>query len=124
MKDAEGVGRFMQVFYVVDCQQDGLEMGLAHPELPEYDERTAQRTLLRRGDFFCVPPGNIYRLENHSTAKAARLSYTIIKPISQKRAGSRGQAHASPGSEDTVVPGMDEDNAEEGSSQYAESYVE
>jgi hypothetical protein len=84
---------------------------------------------MRRGDFFCVPPGNIYRLENHSTAKAARLSYTIIKPIAQKRAGSRGQAHASLGSEDTVVPGMDEDEEheyaeEESSEQYAESYVE
>ena len=40
--------------------------GLADPQEEEWRDEIAQRVLLRQGDFFFVPPGNIYRLENHS----------------------------------------------------------
>ena len=46
-----------------------------------FDGATAQRFLLSAGDQFFVPPQNIYRLENHSTLKEAKLFWAIIKPV-------------------------------------------
>lgn len=40
--------------------------------------------LLRKGDSFFIPPGNIYRLENHSNTKSAMLYWTIIKPVEEE----------------------------------------
>ena len=48
-----------------ECQDGALELGIADPAEPEWHDETAQRQLLKKGDFY-VPPGNIYRLENHS----------------------------------------------------------
>ena len=84
IKDAEGVGRFTQVFFVSDCQDGALELGLADPAKDEWVDRSAQRVLLKKGDCFYVPPGNIYRLENHSTAKASKLFWMIVKPIAEE----------------------------------------
>lgn len=61
MKDAEGVGECLQVFYVSDCQDLAFEFGIADPDQPEWNDATATRQLLKKGDFFYVPPGNIYR---------------------------------------------------------------
>jgi hypothetical protein len=61
IKDAECVGDACQVFVVSKCQNGSLEFGLADPETDEWKDQTAQRTLLNSGDFFYVPPGNIYR---------------------------------------------------------------
>ena len=83
IKDAEGVGRFTQVFFVSDCQDGALELGLANPSQEEWMDRTAQRVLLKKGDCFYVPPGNIYRLENHSSVKSSKLNWVIIKPLEQ-----------------------------------------
>ena len=44
-----------------------------------FDGETAQRYLLSGGDQFFVPPYNVYRLENHSTLKEAKLFWAIIK---------------------------------------------
>ena len=36
---------------------------------------------MKKGDSFYVPPGNIYRLENHSQDVESTIFWTIIKPI-------------------------------------------
>merc|ERR1719487_1753383 len=82
IKDAEGVGSCCQVFTVAKCQDNTLELGLADPAAEEWVDETATRSLLCSGDFFHVPPGNIYRLENHSTSKTAMIYWTIVKPLS------------------------------------------
>ena len=84
IKDAEGVGLCSQVFNVQRCQPNSLEVSLADPDDSEYDPETAQRFLLGPGDFFHVPPNNVYRIENHSTSAEAVLFFTIIRPMSEK----------------------------------------
>lgn len=66
---------------VGDCQPNSLEFALADPSGKdgEFDPKTAQRYLLSKGDIFQIPPGNVYRLENHSTTAKATLFWTIIK---------------------------------------------
>ena len=66
---------------VGDCQPNSLEFALADPSGKdgEFDPKTAQRYLLSKGDIFQIPPGNVYRLENHSTTVMATLFWTIIK---------------------------------------------
>ncbi len=81
IKDAEGVGECTQVFFISECQDGALEFGMADPAEPEWKDETAQRHLLRKGDTFFVPPGNIYRLENHSSNKPCFIFWTIIKPV-------------------------------------------
>jgi hypothetical protein len=81
IKDAEKVGKFNQIFVLAECQDRAVELAIAHPGEDMWVEDTAQRMLLRKGDTFNIPPGNIYRLENHSTAVDAVLYWTIIKPL-------------------------------------------
>lgn len=61
IKDEEGVGRYCQVFTVVDCQPSALELGVGDPRGDAWDANTAQRLLLMKGDSFYIPAGNIYR---------------------------------------------------------------
>ena len=81
IKDAEGVGLCSQVFNVGDCQPNSVEFALADPASQdgEFDPVTAQRFLLSKGDMFQIPPGNVYRIENHSRTDEANLFWTIIK---------------------------------------------
>ena len=81
IKDAEGVGDCSQVFFVGDCQPNSLEVALSNPEEPDFDPSTAQRFLLSKGDFFHVPPNNVYRAENHSIKTECHLYWTIIRPM-------------------------------------------
>ncbi len=81
IKDQEGVGECAQVFFVSECQDGALELGIADPAEPEWNDETAQRLLLKKGDTFFVPPGNIYRLENHSADRNCFIFWTIVKPI-------------------------------------------
>eukprot|EP00804_Cyclotella_cryptica_P028163 CCRYP_011029-RA/>CCRYP_011029-RA protein AED:0.02 eAED:0.02 QI:244/1/1/1/1/1/2/525/757 len=85
IKDAEGVGLCSQVFNVGDCQPNSVEFALADPSSQdgEFDAETAQRFLLSKGDMFQIPPGNVYRIENHSKTDEARLFWTIIKCTSK-----------------------------------------
>ena len=85
IKDAEGVGLCSQVFNVGDCQPNSLEFALADPSFQdgEFEEKTAQRFLLSKGDMFQIPPGNVYRIENHSKTEDAKLFWTIIKSSSR-----------------------------------------
>jgi mannose-6-phosphate isomerase-like protein (cupin superfamily) len=52
--------------------------------LEEWDDKRAQRILLKKGDSFYIPPGNIYRLENHSGNQSCTIYWTIIKPMSSE----------------------------------------
>jgi len=85
IKDAEGVGLCSQVFNVGRCQPKSLEFAIADPsgQDGEFDPKTAQRYLLSEGDMFQIPPGNVYRIENHSKTDKANLFWTIIKCTSR-----------------------------------------
>jgi len=85
IKDAEGVGLCSQVFNVGDCQENSVEFAIADPggQDGEFDPRSAQRYLLGKGDMFQIPPGNVYRIENHSRTEKATLFWTIIKCTSR-----------------------------------------
>ena len=83
IKDAEGVGECSQVFFVTDCQDGALEVGIADPSDEEWNDDIAQRLCLKKGDSFFIPPGNIYRLENHSEDVSVMINWTIIKPMEQ-----------------------------------------
>ena len=84
IKDSESVGPCAQTFTVCNCQPKALEIAYGDPDQPdgELDAETAQRFLLGPGDMFRVPPGNTYRLENHSEATECLLTWTIIRPRS------------------------------------------
>eukprot|EP01082_Thalassiosira_pseudonana_P003419 g2626.t1 g2626 contig12:492567-494921(+) len=96
IKDAEGVGLCSQVFNVGDCQPNSLEFALADPtnQDGEFNAKTAQRYLLSKGDMFQIPPGNVYRIENHSKTDKACLFWTIIKCTSRAEAASDGEGGA------------------------------
>lgn len=91
VKDAEGVGACAQVFTLFDCQPKSIEVAIADPEVNDgkYDAESAQRFLLSKGEMFHVPPGNIYRIENHSKKAACTLYWTIIRPMKQRPAPSQ-----------------------------------
>lgn len=102
------MGKFTQMFFVSDCQDGALEVGLASPDQDEWVDRSAQRLLLNKGDCFYVPPGNIYRLENHSSAKSSMLNWVIIKPIefpATESAEEENSMDVSPSSSGAVVNG-------------------
>lgn len=82
IKDAESVGPCSQTFTVVTGQKKALEVAFADPDGPEgmLEADSAQRFLLGPGDLFRVPPGNTYRLQNHSRTKSCLLTWTIIRP--------------------------------------------
>ncbi|VEU37007.1 unnamed protein product [Pseudo-nitzschia multistriata] len=82
IKDSESVGPCAQTFTVVRCQLKAFEVAYGDPDLPdgELDAESAQRFLLGPGDMFRVPPGNSYRLENHSEHTDCLLTWTIIRP--------------------------------------------
>ena len=82
IKDAECVGACAQTFTVVGNQDLSLEV--AYGELDDdtgrLDPVTVQRFLVGWGDLFRIPPGNSYRLENHSKTTECYLTWTIIRP--------------------------------------------
>jgi centromere protein C len=82
IKDAESVGPCSQTFTVCHGQPQALEVAFGDPDMPEgtLDPETAQRFLIGPGDLFRVPPGNCYRLENHSETSECLLTWTIIRP--------------------------------------------
>lgn len=84
IKDAESVGSYTQIFYVSDCQDLAVELGIANPMQERWDDASAQRILMKKGDSFYVPPGNVYQLENHSHHTLCRLFWTIIRPVEEE----------------------------------------
>jgi centromere protein C len=84
IKDAESVGSCSQTFTVVTGQPGALEIAYADPDEDEngnLSPETALRYLLGPGDMFRVPPGNCYRLQNHSKTENCFLTWTIIRPV-------------------------------------------
>ncbi len=63
IKDAEGVGHHWQICFVADCQESALELAIADPSNLDWNDKKAQRQLLRKGDSFYIPPFNIYRYD-------------------------------------------------------------
>jgi centromere protein C len=90
IKDSESVGPCSQTFTVCHSQPKAVEVAFGDPDQPdgELDTETAQRFLLGPGDMFRVPPGNSYRLENHSDVSECLLTWTIIRPRSAPTAPS------------------------------------
>jgi len=90
IKDSESVGPCSQTFTVCHSQPKAVEIAFGDPDQPdgELDTETAQRFLLGPGDMFRVPPGNSYRLENHSDVSECLLTWTIIRPRSAPTAPS------------------------------------
>ena len=43
-----------------------VELGIADPTSDTWRDETAQRVLLKKGDSFFVPPGNVYRYQNRN----------------------------------------------------------
>lgn len=82
IKDPESTGACSQVFTVCSCQPKAVEIayGDPHEEEGSLNADTAQRFLLSAGDQFRIPPGNAYRLQNHSTTTDALFAWTIIRP--------------------------------------------
>lgn len=83
IKDPEGVGELAQIFFVSACQPGSLEFALASPEDVNWNDSNAQRVIVEQGDSFFVPPGNMYRLENHSKAVTASINWVVIKPMQE-----------------------------------------
>jgi len=83
IKDAENVQSYTQVFFVSSGQRESLELGIADPRETDWTDSLAQRVLLGPGDSFFIPPGNIYRLENHSEDRKCVINWVIIKPIAE-----------------------------------------
>lgn len=75
--------RVVKNFFVVEAQPAALEVAVAEPtdEIIEFDEATAARFLVGPGDFFFVPPLNIYRLENLSKTIPAKVVWTVIQVL-------------------------------------------
>jgi len=72
-----------------------VELGVADPAADKWNDANAQRVQLKRGDSFFVPPGNIYRLENHSRRKSCTLFWTISKPLQQTQEGGLAEGDSS-----------------------------
>ena len=82
IKDPESTGSCSQVFTVCSAQPNSVEVAFGDPNEEEgsLSPQTAQRFLLSAGDQFRIPPGNAYRLANHSKTTECMLAWTIIRP--------------------------------------------
>lgn len=82
IKDAESVGLCAQVFTVVKGQANSIEVAFDDPDNDSgiWEPAHADRFLLSHGDNFLVPPGNTYRLQNHSKTTECLMSWVIIRP--------------------------------------------
>ncbi len=83
-KDPENVGPCSQVFHVLGCEKNSMELAVGEMGEEAFSEATATRFLLGPGDTFHLPPMNIYRLYNHSKRVSAKVFWTIVKPWSQE----------------------------------------
>jgi centromere protein C len=82
IKDAESVGTCAQTFTCVYGQPGSIEVAYSDPDVRDgtLDPMTASRFFVKQGDMFRIPPGNCYRVENHSKEAEAYLTWTIIRP--------------------------------------------
>jgi hypothetical protein len=80
--DPKSVGRSALIFTVLSCQPNALELAISDPGEGKgsFNPETATRFFLSPGTWFRIPPGNGFRLENHSKTYDATLAWTMIKP--------------------------------------------
>lgn len=66
---------------MVRGQPGSIEVAFGDPENEStiWNPEMAEHFLLEQGDNFLVPPGNTYRIENHSKIMDALLSWTIVR---------------------------------------------
>ena len=85
VKDAESTGLASMLFFAGEGQDGALELAINRPEpddeVGRFDAPSAQRFLLSPGDQFQIPPNNIYRLENRSQSRPAKLFFCLINAI-------------------------------------------
>lgn len=81
IKDAESVGLCAQIFTVIKGQEKCIEIAYCDTDQTGaiWEPNSAQRFLVSVGDQFLIPPGNSYRMENHSKTTEALLSWVIIR---------------------------------------------
>ena len=84
--EPEAGGEDATIFTVVTCQPGALEVayGRASEDSQvenDFNPDTAQRFFLDPGCMFRVPPGNTYRVHNHSATTDAFLTWTSIRPL-------------------------------------------
>jgi hypothetical protein len=81
IKDPESVGANPLICGVASCQPGALEIAYGDPDEPEgsFDPATATRFFLRPHALYRIPPGNCYRLENHSETDDAMVIWTILR---------------------------------------------
>lgn len=83
IKDIEDTGMSCHLFTVGDCQPDSLEYSLGSPNSTDhrkqFDKKEVQRFMLSKNDQTLTPPGNSFKLKNHSLTNTATLYCTIIK---------------------------------------------
>lgn len=81
IKDPESVGACAQTFTVVTAQRNALEISYGDPDVNEgeWEHESASRFFVNTGDIFRVPPGNCYRIQNHSKDTESFLTWTIIR---------------------------------------------
>ena len=106
--EPEAGGEDATLFTVVTCQPGALEVAYGRAsegpqEENDFNPDTAQRFFLDPGCMFRVPPGNTYRVHNHSSTTDAFLTWTIIRPLQHPPAhmvsssdGRTGDALSSP----------------------------
>lgn len=94
-KDPDCVGESTHLHFVSHCPCiNGLELILESPpdnskkseedlENNLWDESNVQRILLNEGDFFYLPPGSVYRLENLSKHHDIKIHWVIIQPYEE-----------------------------------------
>ncbi|KAH8097818.1 hypothetical protein JL720_732 [Aureococcus anophagefferens] len=96
VKDAESTGLASMLFFAGEGQDGALELAINRPEpddeVGRFDAPSAQRFLLSPGDQFQIPPNNIYRLENRSQSRPAKL-FCLINAI-QLRTTARPRRRA------------------------------
>ena len=116
-KDPENVGPCSQVFHVLDCEKNALELAVGELGEAAFSEGTATRFLLGKGDTFHLPPMNVYRLFNHSKKGKAQVFWTIVKPWSVEeeggREGGREESQTQASQSQEVVGGMEEEGGRE-----------
>lgn len=78
IKDREFSRSCTHTMTIVSAQHGAMEVAIADSE-DDFAE-AAVRFLLSPGDLFRVPPGNFYRLENHSKTTECLLTWTMIYP--------------------------------------------
>jgi centromere protein C len=77
----EDIGRNTMLFSVGACPPGSVEFAFGHPTDGSFTDPTClQRLLPKKTDLIRIPPGNCYRMTNHSDSEAF-VAWTGIPPL-------------------------------------------